>query len=181
MANPPNQTVARSSTNPLIDGTAADKSPNAAAATDKKSTTAASTEKKLVAGAEKRPAVQAEVAAAEAASNTSEKKNTADVASPSRIVAAPDTKGGGSIFSQLSNKIRQLERNMTLSSRFLEQMRSRYIKLNLSLTQGFNSTNIEFRRVETLIQSHLNTPNTTDDQAILMEAMVEFMARQLQI
>ena len=115
--------------------------------------------------------------------NATDKKNATQknatqrpAADISRIVAAPDSKGGGSIFSQLSTKIRQLERNMTLSSRFLEQMRSRYIKLNLSLTQGFNSTNVEFRRMEALMKAQIQDKNATQDQAMLLETVVGFVA-----
>lgn len=86
------------------------------------------------------------------------------------LAGAPENDGGkkGSIFSQLSTKIKILERNMSLSERFLEQMRTRYAKINLTLSQEILVTRQELKRVGDVA---LNAANASyAEQNMLLEA-----------
>ena len=86
------------------------------------------------------------------------------------LAGAPENDGGkkGSIFSQLSTKIKILERNMSLSERFLEQMRTRYAKINLTLSQEILVTRQELKRVGDVA---LNAANAScAEQSMLLEA-----------
>eukprot|EP00729_Bicosta_minor_P010583 gene10583-14785_t len=86
------------------------------------------------------------------------------------LAGAPGNDGSkkGSIFSQLSTKIKILERNMSLSERFLEQMRTRYAKINVTLSQEILVTRKELKRVGDLA---LNATNTSfAEQNLLLEA-----------
>lgn len=68
-----------------------------------------------------------------------------------RIVGTVQSvKPGGSIFSQLSTKIQVLERNMSLSGRFLEQIRAKIINVNTTLSQAAVVATAELARLEEL-------------------------------
>lgn len=82
--------------------------------------------------------------------------------------AALDQKG--SIFSQLSNKIKVLEKNMSLSTRFLESLSAWYIKINITSTAAAADVRAMHTQLHEAMQEvAVNTTRVETMEAFLVE------------